>query len=413
MNVVLSKKIKGICNDIITNGLQPLLKIENDQAFFYDPILNLNRNRVNAEIYKTLVRLERVGVKNDLSAIKEKILNRLLASQNTDGSWNEIHSNYNQPSALMTSFIGEAFLINPHYNDFERPLQHAKDYVIANEYSPGYFKKSAHNYTDCLNVNATCGSFLAEYGKNFGDNQCLQSAKRAAHHICYYQYPNGAFPYTTEIRGYPYKYHLNIPCIHYQGVTLFFLSKIYDILEEDWICHSIQKGNEWLAAVQKKDGYFDWSESGLMYAYCLSGAYAFSTASFIHHSRWNDKFLDNAELSLDILSRNIPGLVNRWESASLFTLPFGIIDAMKSAWLGDYPLGHKIFRLGYALYKQNARRHYSPKLEDKLFSRLSKTLNIEYTWIEPNKNYPDLFMTSEVLDCLSRALVLLEKDNAL
>lgn len=408
------EEIEIMCHHIL-EGIEPLLHTQEDIAYFIDPVLGLNRNRVNAEIYKSLARLEKTDVKSFMGNIKNKIINWLLTTQNKDGSWNEIHSNYNQPSALLTSFVGEALLLSDETGDIQDALEKAKEYVLSNELFPGYFKKSGYNYADCLNVNATCGAFLAQYASRYGDSRCFQAANRAAHHVCYYQFSNGAFPYTTEIRGYPYQYHYYVPCIHYQGVTLFFLSKIHKVLKDEWMQHALEKGGEWLASVQKKDGYFKWSKSGLMYAYYLSGAYAFTASTFIYTSQWHDEFLENAKLSLSVLNKNINGIVNRWEQAPMWTLPKGFIDALRSARLGNYPLKHRFFRLGYAVYKQYARRRYSKELDDKLFRKLSSSLNIESTWIEPSKNYPDLFNTSEVLDCLTTTLVFLceREENAL
>ena len=169
--------------------------------------------------------------------------------------------------------------------------------------------------------------------------------------------------------------------------------------------HALEKGAEWLASVQKKDGYFDWSKSGLMYAYYLAAAYAFATSSFLYASQWHKKFLKNAKLSLGVLEKNVNGIVNRWEQAALWSLPKDVIDAIRSAWIGNYPLGHKFFRFGYGTYKQFARRRYSKQLEGALFQKLSLLGSIESTWIEPSKNYPDLFNTSEVFDCLTTSLL--------
>ena len=115
------------------------------------------------------------------------------------------------------------------------------------------------------------------------------------------------------------------------------------------------------------------------------------------------------KLSLKILEENINGIVNRWEQASIWSLPKGIIDAIQSAWIGDYPLRQRFFRFGYGCYKQFARRRYSKELEDNLFQKITSLTDIKSTWIEPSKNYPDMFMTSEVLDCLSNALLIDQK----
>jgi hypothetical protein len=332
-------------------------------------------------------------------------------TQNEDGSWNEIHSKYNQPSALITSFVGEAVLLLDQTKTPRDTIEKAKEYVLSQEFSPGYFKKSVLNYSDCLNVNATCGAFLAQYAETYNDSTCQQAAQRAAHRVCYHQFSNGAFPYTSNIRGYPLRYHHYVPCIHYQGVTLNFLSKIHNVLREEWLQHALVNGADWLASVQKKNGYFDWSKSGLMYAYYLAAAYAFAASSFLYVSQWNKKYLKNAEASLGVLKENVNDIVNRWEKASLWSLPKGFIDASCSAWIGDYPFSHRFFRVGYGTYKQFARRRYSKKLESALFQKLSSVADIESTWIEPTKNYPDLFNTSEVLDCLTTSVLLAKEGD--
>ncbi|MBE3090465.1 MAG: hypothetical protein IMZ45_05465 [Actinobacteria bacterium] len=51
-----------------------------------------------------------------------------------------------------------------------------------------------------------------------------------------------------------------------------------------------------------------------------------------------------------------------------------------------------------------SRRSVSVHHDGKLFSNIHNLLNIKTTTIEPFDNYPDLFITSEVLDCLSYSL---------
>ena len=166
---------------------------------------------------------------NDYTDLVEKLLNWLLERQNPDGSWNEVHVKYNHPSALITSIVGEA-LVDGYLllkdERFEKAALRAKDFVLANQFSPGYFKKSSIYVADHLNVDATCGAFLAKYGKVFSDHECLDAARTTAEHICRYQFSDGAFPYTNENKG-NYQYCLNIPCIHYQGVTLLLSAQDY------------------------------------------------------------------------------------------------------------------------------------------------------------------------------------------
>lgn len=229
---VLNKQMYSLVSRIIQNGILPNLKVEGSLAYTVDPVYGISRNRVSAECAKTLIRMN--GLEgNDYTDLVEKLLNWLLERQNTDGSWNEVHVKYNHPSALITSIVGEA-LVDGYLllkdKRFEKAALRAKNFVLASQFSPGYFKKSSIYVADHLNVDATCGAFLAKYGKVFSDQECLDAARTTAEHICRYQFSDGAFPYTNENKG-NYQYCLNIPCIHYQGVTLFYLLKIIDSLE--------------------------------------------------------------------------------------------------------------------------------------------------------------------------------------
>jgi hypothetical protein len=373
--------------------MQRFIVIKDNTAFFVDPVFNIIRNRVNAEFCKTLIRIDRDKY------LVEMFLNFIVVHQNQDGSWNEIHPHYNQPSALVTSFIGDALLLAFDFYPKELILERAKDFVLMQEKAPGYFLKSSFYTADHLNVDASCGAFLAAYGERFDDETCLKAAERAAKRICVNQ-KNGFYPYTSDDTG-NYHYPLNLPCIHYQGVTMFYLSKIYEVLQKDWIKESLLQGAKWLSSIQKDSGKFDWSRSGLMFAYYLSGAYAFAFASYIYVSKWEGKYMKNAELCLNMLNRNRKTLILRWEEDSWATFFPSIITALKSSNIGDYPVTHKAFRFGYGMYRHVARRRYSDVVDDRLFNRLCSLLRIKASTIEPLNNFPDLFMTSEVIDCLA------------
>jgi len=320
----------------------------------------------------------------------------VLTAQAEDGSWDEIHPNYCQKSALITAFIGDALVTAyPHFPQ-DIPLENAKKFVMQNEKKPGYFLKSRTYTADHLNVDASCGAFLAKYGDLFSDKDAIHAARRAAEHICRFQ-KNGYFPYTTDTGNYPHTY--NVPCIHYQGVTLYYLLKIQDIIDEPWLEKSLESGTAWLASVQQKDGTFDWSKSGLMFAYYLTGAYAFAYAVFTSQSRAHPLYSDHALKCLKVLERNMPSLALRWETASWLCIP-GLTTA-KTALLGDFPLRHRLFRTGYGYYRQISRRRIGSSVDENTFLTLCRILHISSSTIEPTNNFPDLFMTSEILDCLS------------
>jgi hypothetical protein len=398
----LNDRIFALISQIIERGILPNLVVDDTIAYTLDPVYGISRDRVDAELIKTLIKFNKESEK-DHTQIIEKLLKRLIQKQNIDGSWNEVHVKYDQPSALITAIVGEALLngfVTLHNKDIENHLHRAKDFVLLNEISPGYFRKSSVYIADHLNVDATCGAFLAKYGAVFSDNECTKAAIRAARHICDYQFQNGAFPYTTEEKG-NYQYHFEIPCIHYQGVTIFYLIKINEVLEMDWIDSYLRNGIEWLASVQEADGRFNWSKSGLMFAYYLSGAYAFAFSSFIYGCKWNTRYKDNAQKTMKVLEANIKGVANRWESAPLLSLPFSILLTLQIANIGNYPIKHRIFRFCYGIYRQMARRRFTKMVNPKVFNILSSIIGIESSTIEPDCNFPDLFMTSEILDCLS------------
>jgi len=387
-----------LSKNLYFNGIKPLITEENDSAYIRDPIFEIKRNRVIAEVLKAMIRL---NLESDESVI-EKLCNFLIKYQNKDGSWNEIHPNYNQPSALLTSIVGEVLLLlYEKYGEekLKEPICRAKNYVLSQEKTEGYFIKSKNYTADHLNVDATCGAFLALYGKIFSDNHCIQTAVTAAQNICNHQFTGGSFPYTLD-KG-SYEYGLNIPCIHYQGVTMYYLTKIHNCSQEQFIKESLEKAGEWLVSVQKDDGKFDWSKSGLMFSYYLSGAYAFAFASFLYLSQWEKKYIENAYTCLNVLNQNIKDLVLRWEKDTWISFPFSFITSLKTSKIGNFPSKQKIFRFGYGFYRQMARRRFSNHLEDRLFLYITKLFKIKSSTIESFSNYPDLFISSEALDCLS------------
>jgi hypothetical protein len=360
-------------------------------SYILDPVFGIVRNRVNSEVAKTYVR---IGEKQ--KAIQ--LLRYVLTAQADDGSWEEIHPNYRQKSALLTSIIGESLITSHPLFPQDIPLENAKKFVLQNEKKPGYFLKSLTYTADHLNVDASCGAFLAEYGNLFSDENAIRAATRAAEHVCRFQ-KKGYFPYAIDKGNYPYTY--NIPCIHYQGVTLFYLLKIQEIIDEHWLKKSIESGTEWLASAQNIDGTFDWSKSGLMFAYYLSGAYAFAYAVFSSQSRDYSRYSDNALRCLKILEKNILTLAFRWETASRASFFIPKMTTVKTAFLGDFPLKHRLFRTGYGYYRQISRRRIDTSVDEKTFLALCRVLHISSSTIEPTNNFPDLFMTSEILDCLS------------
>jgi len=394
--------LQNLIHHIILKGIQPLVVEKDTYALIKDPVFGIARNRVIAEILKALLRINVQGTEH----LPEKLAAYLCQTQNADGSWNEIHPNYDQPSALITSIVGEALLMI-HQETQDKKIKHAVDkavrYVTSQGNKNGYFLKSEHYTADHLNVDATCGAFLSTYGHLCSDENCIDLARQTAKHICRNQCANGSYPYTID-RG-NYSQILDIPCIHYQGVTLFYLSKIHSVIQEDWLQNNLEQGAKWLVSTQKANGTFDWSQSGLLLSYYLTGAYAFSYASLIYVSQWNNTYNKHAEGCLKVFQQNVDHLALRWERETWWTFPTALVIALKTSLIGNYPVKHRCFRLGYALYRQYARRGLTTApLKDPLFKMIVKSFRMNYSVIESSRNFYDLFMTSESLDCFTQSL---------
>jgi len=137
----------------MSGAVREMAVVDGEIAYIRDPIFGIVRNRVHAEVCKAMLRAGG-------DPLVGPILNYVVECQNPDGSWNEVHVNYNQPSALITAFVGDALLEAADRYPHEEALLKARDYVLAAEKRPGYFLKSAQYTADHLNADASCGAFL-------------------------------------------------------------------------------------------------------------------------------------------------------------------------------------------------------------------------------------------------------------
>ncbi len=380
--------------DILDSKIEKCLIEEEERAYLYDPYFGIIRNRVNAEYCKGLIRLNR---RKD---IIQKIINFLLDAQNENGSWNEIHPNYDETSSLVTSIVGDTLLGWYKINQDEvikESIESAKDYVLSCEVRPGFFIKSSFYYQDHLNVDATCADFLSSYGEYFSDARARKAAENALEHNREHQFDDGVFPYrvNSDIR----RSSMNVPCIHYQGVTIYYLTKTLKNLGmgyKDWM----QKGVKWLADVQKENGKFDWSNSGLMFAYRLTGAYAFAYSSYNLSRKKN--YSKKSVRCLEILNEYIGDLVLRWEKSRIIDMIPSFFSVVKSSNRGNEDFKDFLQKLGYGYYREFSRRRFTENPEeDILFEKINDMFSLHSSTIEPSRNYPDLFMTTECFDCLT------------
>jgi len=177
------------------------------------------------------------------------------------------------------------------------------------------------------------------------------------------------------------------------------------VLKEDRIDESLAMGVQWLAAALCPCGRFNWSGSGLSFAYHLSGRMRSRTPPSSMHPGNNGRYREHAGLCLNRLEETVRGglcaqVGNRVPGAAC---PRRSLQQRR--WHRSGSTRYGTGRSGSATQStgQIARRRYSETAETRSFKALCRLLRIRSSTVEPSKNFPDLFMTSEVLDCLSQS----------
>lgn len=415
----LFNKISKFIKKILLDGILPQMKILGNYAYIINPIFKINQVRVDAEICMTLLNLmERaLIVKEKYSTIIEKICNWLIKKQNKDGSWNETHLLYNKPSVVFTSITGLALIKaykNLNLKYLEESIIMAKEFLLKQEINrSGKFRKSMDYHIDTLNADSMATVFFVYFNKLFSDKESIDVVKRTIKNIITNQFTDGAYPYTDEQVAYPFNYHLNIPCIHYQSVTLYYLLQTYSIFNDNMLKQSIKKGISWFLNSHNDNGSFNWKKSSLNFALYLTATHSFAIANYILSKKHNiiDEYpFEKINNSLDKLKYNTySNIFLRWERAPWCTLIKDIrYVSIKGAFVKSYPLKYNVQRKIHRIYREVARRRICKKININnnknrligLFLRDRKKLST----MDPLCNYPDTYMTSEIIDSLSLAL---------
>ena len=397
----------------LLDGVMEQVTITDEEAFVNDKVTKVIRTRVTAEICSTLVKLHSLKILDNKMLI-QKMSRWLIDNQNSNGSWNEAHINYNQPSTVFTSVcalslleVSESF---PEFNINEEIFDKAAKFILDQEIDFGAYKKSEHVHADILNADAMAAAFLLKFGSKSSTEKYTKAGKRAIANICLQQFSNGAYPYSGPKRAYPYKYHFFIPCIHYQAVTLYYLIKSAFYIKSDRLEQSILSGVEWLVKNQKEDGYFEWKNSGLNFALYLSATYAFVLPIYQNLLSNNTNATKLMKESLSVLKEQIfDNILLRWEKGNSKSVIVGFFEAGKGGSIGEYPILFKLMRTLHRLHREISRTKVSSNLiPSKLISRPTGYSAYLGT-VESSTNHPDLYMTSEALDALSTSLQIMNE----
>ena len=397
----------------LLDGVMEQVTITDEEAFVNDKVTKVIRTRVTAEICSTLVKLHSLKILENKMLI-QKMSRWLIDNQNSNGSWNEAHINYNQPSTVFTSVcalslleVSESF---PEFNINEEIFDKAAKFILDQEIDFGAYKKSEHVHADILNADAMAAAFLLKFGSKSSTEKYTKAGKRAIANICLQQFSNGAYPYSGPKRAYPYKYHFFIPCIHYQAVTLYYLIKSAFYIKSDRLEQSILSGVEWLVKNQKEDGYFEWKNSGLNFALYLSATYAFVLPIYQNLLSNNTNATKLMKESLSVLKEQIfDNILLRWEKGNSKSVIVGFFEAGKGGSIGEYPILFKLMRTLHRLHREISRTKVSSNLiPSKLISRPTGYSAYLGT-VESSTNHPDLYMTSAALDALSTSLQIMNE----
>ena len=95
----MERNVLELIENLLDNTSKYLV-VKKEKAYIMDPVFGIVRNRVTAEYLKALIRV----YGDERRELIGKLVKFLLERQNHNGSWNEIHPNYNHDSALVTSF---------------------------------------------------------------------------------------------------------------------------------------------------------------------------------------------------------------------------------------------------------------------------------------------------------------------
>ena len=397
----------------LLDGVMKQITVTDEDAFVSDNVTKVIRTRITAEICSTLVKLHSLKISDNKLLIK-KMTKWLIDNQNSNGSWNETHLHYNQPSTVFTSIcalslleVSESF---PEFNINKEIFHNAAKFILDQEIDFGAYKKSELVHADILNADAMAAAFLLKFGNKSSNENYIKAGERAIANICLHQFIDGAYPYSGPKRAYPYKYHFYIPCIHYQAVTLYYLIKSALYIKSESLQHSILSGAKWLLKNQKDNGYFQWKNSGLNFALYLSATYAFVLPIYQNLLSDDTNAIKLMRESLNVLKEQIfDNILLRWEKGNSKSVIVGFFEATKGGSIGEYPLVFKLMRTLHRLHREISRMKISNHITpSKLISRPTG-YSAYLGHVESSTNHPDLYMTSEALDALSTSLQIMSE----
>mgnify|MGYP001559016932 CR=1 FL=1 len=304
---------------ISENMVAAFLRLQQPDGSFQDPITRTRDPRPNAEIARGLLGF-------DLIPTAKRTYDWLLKKQNSNGSFGEItETEVIEENTLSTAVIARSLLDGYDSTKEQAYLKSAKkalNYVQSQEFGGGYIK-SDNNYAVLLNVTATVAAIMRRMYELTNNSDWLLSVDRALIHVARHQLKDGAYPYATFQRAFPYEEHLNVRDLYYHSLTFFYL-----LLADPQNAHrrasfSNMRALHWLTRETRTITH--WSNSKVIFAIGSIGFYAYSAYVFSHFKK--DQLMNSCLQHLLKLQKK-DGLFNRYEQPHLKDAVRGYVNEL-------------------------------------------------------------------------------------
>jgi len=349
-----------------------LQKMQLVNGAFQDPRTKICDPRPNAECARALL------VINDIETAK-KALDWVVREQQANGSWKEITETETvEENTLSTAVIArvlmDAYQVTKK-NSYIEAAKKACKYIKEQEFEPGRYVKSDNHYADLLNMSAAAAAVFQKMEELSKNSEVTAIKNRALLHIARHQFKNGAFPYATLERAFPYEEHMNVRDLYYHSLTLFYLLLANPKDSYRHATFAQKRAFKWLAGKIRKRT--PWRKSKVIFTVGSTGFYAYGAYSLARAGK-------NQEANLCIKKleklQKEDGLFSRYEKPFWPDAFWGYLKEIveyEKICPTRYSLAHRMMRLRRRLaHDLKARRRKKTSLfySAQIYNALSELL---------------------------------------
>ncbi|KKM91264.1 hypothetical protein LCGC14_1230280 [marine sediment metagenome] len=214
---------------------------------------------------------------NFIKIIKNLVSNLLNLQDPIYGFFIEKHSNYSEPSALVSALTGIALIDSMNFVDESTKkkvlssLNRIKKFLIKQEINKGSYRKSLGFNYSIVNSNASITLFMILYYKITKKEAILTKVNDFINTLRNFTLNDGAITYGI----YGQKYF--IPSIYYHALTLNHLIRINLLIDSKKLNTYVHIYLKWIKLGYNSKG-IKWEKSGFLFSTYLNQAYAFILA---------------------------------------------------------------------------------------------------------------------------------------